>query len=40
MESDRGTKGEIPMLQDMEVGRLENEFHNIAAGAEDVILCF
>ena len=28
------------MLQDMEVGRLENEFYNIAAGAEDVILCF
>ena len=28
------------MLQDMAVGRLENEFRNIAAGAEDLILCF
>ena len=28
------------MLQDMASGRLENEFHNIAAGPEDTILCF
>ena len=28
------------MLQDMAVGRLENEFRNIAATAEDLILCF
>ena len=28
------------MLQDLEFGRLENEFRNISAGAEDVILCF
>ena len=28
------------MLQDMEFGRLENEFRNITAGDEDVILCF
>jgi len=28
------------MLQDMDVGRLENEFHNLSAGAEDRILCF
>lgn len=28
------------MLQDLDVGRLENEFRNIAAGAEDYILCF
>ena len=28
------------MLQDMDVGRLENEFRNIAAAPEDVILCF
>ena len=28
------------MLQDMAVGRLENEYRNITAGAEDVILCF
>ena len=28
------------MLQDMDVGRLENEFHNLSAGAEDFILCF
>ena len=28
------------MLQDMAVGRLENEFRNIPAGAEDRILCF
>ncbi|MBR4862994.1 MAG: NAD(+) diphosphatase [Oscillospiraceae bacterium] len=28
------------MLQDMAVGRLENEFRNIAARAEDIILCF
>lgn len=28
------------MLQDLEVGRLENEFRNIAATAEDCILCF
>ena len=28
------------MLQDLDVGRLENEFRNIVATAEDVILCF
>ena len=28
------------MLQDMAVGRLENEYRNIPAGAEDAILCF
>lgn len=28
------------MLQDLAFGRLENEFHNISAGAEDRILCF
>ena len=28
------------MLQDLDVGRLENEFRNISADAEDVILCF
>ena len=28
------------MLQDMEFGRLENEFRNITANPEDVILCF
>ena len=28
------------MLQDIAVGRLENEFRNIAAGAQDSILCF
>ena len=28
------------MLQDMVFGRLENEFRNIAAKAEDTILCF
>ena len=28
------------MLQDLDFGRLENEFQNIAAGAEDRILCF
>ena len=28
------------MLQDMAVGRLENEYRNIAAGPEDRILCF
>ena len=28
------------MLQDMAVGRLENEYRNITAGAEDAILCF
>ena len=28
------------MLQDIGVGRLENEFRNIAAVKEDVILCF
>jgi len=28
------------MLQDMASGRLENEFRNIAAKAEDIILCF
>ena len=28
------------MLQDMAVGRLENEFRNIAASADDLILCF
>jgi len=28
------------MLQDLSFGRLENEFHNIAAQAEDLILCF
>ena len=28
------------MLQDMAHGRLENEFRNIAASAEDMIICF
>ena len=28
------------MLQDLESGRLENEFRNLDAAAEDVILCF
>ena len=28
------------MLQDLDAGRLENEFRNIAVAAEDVILCF
>ena len=28
------------MLQDMDVGRLENEFRNIAAGEDDIIICF
>ncbi len=28
------------MLQDLAVGRLENEFRNIAAESEDLILCF
>jgi NAD+ diphosphatase len=28
------------MLQDMDNGRLENEFRNIVADAEDVIICF
>ena len=28
------------MLQDLDFGRLENEFQNIAARAEDFILCF
>ena len=28
------------MLQDLDFGRLENEYRNINAGAEDVILCF
>ena len=28
------------MLQDMAAGRLENEFRNIAASPEDIILCF
>ena len=28
------------MLQDMAFGRLENEFHNIAAKPEDIVLCF
>ncbi len=28
------------MLQDLEIGRLENEFHNITANAEAPILCF
>ena len=28
------------MLQDMDFGRLENEFRNLAAGTEDLILCF
>ena len=28
------------MLQDMAVGRLENEYRNIIASAEDAILCF
>ena len=28
------------MLQDMDVGRLENEFRNIAAGDDDIIICF
>ena len=28
------------MLQDLETGRLENEFHHIAPQAEDPILCF
>ena len=28
------------MLQDLDFGRLENEFRNISASAEDLILCF
>ena len=28
------------MLQDMDFGRLENEYRNISAGAQDCILCF
>ena len=28
------------MLQDLDFGRLENEFRNVDAAAEDVILCF
>ena len=28
------------MLQDMDIGRLENEFRNITASGNDVILCF
>ena len=28
------------MLQDMANGRLENEFRNLSAQAEDIILCF
>ncbi len=28
------------MLQDLETGRLENEFHHVAPQAEDPILCF
>ena len=28
------------MLQDMATGRLENEFHNLTAQAEDLVLCF
>ncbi len=28
------------MLQDLDFGRLENEYRNLAAGAEDIILCF
>ena len=28
------------MLQDLDAGRLENEFRNITADAEDVLLCF
>ena len=28
------------MLQDLDFGRLENEFRNIAATGEDIILCF
>ena len=28
------------MLQDMDVGRLENEFQNLAADAADTVLCF
>ena len=28
------------MLQDLETGRLENEFYNKTAGVEDGILCF
>ena len=28
------------MLQDMDVGRLENEFCNLAADAADTVLCF
>ena len=28
------------MLQDMDIGRLENEFRNIAAEAGDMIICF
>ena len=28
------------MLQDLAFGRLENEFRNITAMAEDIILCF
>ena len=28
------------MLQDLDFGRLENEYRNLTAGAGDVILCF
>ncbi len=28
------------MLQDLDVGRMENEFRNIAAAGEDTVLCF
>lgn len=28
------------MLQDMDVGRLENEFRNIVASEDDIIICF
>lgn len=28
------------MLQDMDTGRLENEFRNVAAGEDDMIICF
>ena len=28
------------MLQDLDFGRLENEFRNIPATGEDIILCF
>ena len=28
------------MLQDLDFGRLENEYRNLTAGAEDIILCF